>query len=245
MEPDDIPLHDLLGTGDDAVAGPGPLRAIVARAGRRRRRIAAAGMAVALVVGGAVGYGLSDHSSPAAETSTASAGSTTSSTGASSASAASSGGATGAAVVAPNLPVTSPEKLTRLFTRTTGGITLRVFHTNFNPPAALPAGCQLGLPEFQVEVSTAEMVGITVSGAAPTTRTQPLTAVETRVVGAGEGNPVAVVTAATGPTVTRVEVSLTGGATDTMSPRTRVGRSRRDHPRRSRQRGVVRDDHGP
>ena len=57
-----MPLHDLLGVGDNAGPGPDPLRAIVARAGRRRRRMAAGGMAVALVVGGAVGYALSNHS---------------------------------------------------------------------------------------------------------------------------------------------------------------------------------------
>ncbi len=72
MDPDDLPLHDLLGVGDDAAPGPDPLRAIVARAGRRRRRVAAGGAVVALVVGGALGYGLSNHSSSPAETSTAS-----------------------------------------------------------------------------------------------------------------------------------------------------------------------------
>ncbi len=218
MEPDDVPLHDLLDVGDSVGPGPGPLRAIVDRAGRRRRRMAAGGMAVALVVGGAVGYALSNHSSPA-ETTT---GATPAASGGGLTSSSPSPGNTSGAVtgVAPGPPfgVGATGPLTRLFTRTTAaGVTLRAFRTAPPIPPGLSAGCGLGGPRLQVEVSTAAMAGTTV-GFAPATHSKPVTAVESDLLGQPEGDPTAVIMAATGPTVTHVLVRFNGGAQDSMAP---------------------------
>jgi hypothetical protein len=213
MEPDDMPLHDLLGTGDHTEPGLDPLRAIVVRARRRHRRVAAGGVAVALVAGGAIGFAISNRSSPTTQTSTASA------PAASGADAATSGAAAsaqsgGAISVGPIEVPGVTGQLTPLFTRTSDtGVDLRVFQTGPITPAALPAGCQISVPRIQVDVSTAKMVGITF-GSAPATHSQPVTAVTSDVVGQPEGDPTAVVAVATGPTVTQVQMVFTGGKTD-------------------------------
>lgn len=218
MQPEDMPLHDLLGVGDQAEPGPDPLRAIVARASRRRRRLVAGCMAVALVAGGAIGFAVSNHSSPAAQTSTAGAlagaGSGSGGPAAPTASALSGGSVTSSADGLPGVG----RQLSRLFTRTTaGGVTLRAFRTEAIAPAALPSGCAISVPRLQVEVSTATMVGV-VLGSAPATHSQPVTAVDSQVVGQPESDATAVVVVATGPTVTRVEVAFKGGAKDSMAP---------------------------
>ena len=214
-----MPLHDLLGTGDHTEPGPDPLRAIVVRARRRHRRVAAGGVAVALVVGGAIGFAISNHSSPTTQTSTAPATQTSTGPAASGAAAATSGatpsGSSGGAMTAGpiELPGVSGH-LTPLFTRTSNtGVDLRVFRTAAITPAALPAGCEISLPRIQVDVSTTRMVGITF-GSAPTTHSRPLTAVTSDVVGQPEGDPTAVIEVATGPTVTRVQMVFTGGKKD-------------------------------
>ncbi len=61
------------------------------------------------------------------------------------------------------------------------------------------------------------MVGITV-GSAPATHSQPLTAVESDIVGQPEGDSTSVIMVATGPTVAQVRASFKGGATDSMTP---------------------------
>ena len=53
----------------------------------------------------------------------------------------------------------------------------------------MPAACLLGLPQLQVEVSTAQMVGTAMSGYAPAAPTKPLNAIEVQVLGGPEGDP--------------------------------------------------------
>ena len=140
-----MPLHDLLGIGDHTEPGPDPLRAIVVRARRRHRRVAAGGVAVALVAGGAIGFAISNHSSPTTQTSTAPATQTSTGPAASGADAATSGatpsGPSGGAMTAGpiELPGVSGQ-LTPLFTRTSNtGVDLRVFRTG-GDHARGPAG---------------------------------------------------------------------------------------------------------
>jgi hypothetical protein len=225
MEPDDIPVHDLLGVGDEEAPGPDPLRAIVARAGRRRLRLGAAGMAVALAAGGAIGFAVSNHgSSPApSATATAPAGSTgpSGSTAAAPDSgskvapgASSSGMAGGAMILEPGLA----NNLTRLFNRTAGGVTVRGFITAVALPRIALPSCQLGGPAFQAEVSTANMVGL-VFGGFPTTPTPTaVSSVSAQIVGSAEGDPTAVVTVATGRAVAKVRMDFAGGGSDQMAP---------------------------
>jgi hypothetical protein len=227
MEPDDIPVHDLLGVGDSAGgagggAQPGPdeLRAIVARAGRRRRRITSVGVAAALIAGGAIGYAVSNHSSsPAAQTATASGSGSTGApapNGASSSGASSYSSSSGAAIASPVSPL--GEHFTALFGRTAGGITIRGYLTNYPQPSGALAQCSLGPPPIQVEVSTAKMVGTVSSLPLVVNRSQPTSGVTSSVVGLAEGDPTAVVMVATGSGVSDVSMSFAGGATDQMVP---------------------------
>jgi hypothetical protein len=221
MEPDDIPVHDLLGVGEGGPAGaaPGPdeLRAIVARAGRRRLRITSVGVAAALIAGGAIGYAVSNHSSsPAAQTATAP---SSGSSGAPAPNAASSAGAQSSSS-AGGVSIGSPvaEHFTALFSRTAGGITIRGYLTNSPQPTGALARCAVGPPQIQVEVSTAKMVGTVSSLQLGVNRSQPASGVTSDVLGVAEGDPTAVVTMATGSGVREVTMSFTGGATDQMVP---------------------------
>jgi hypothetical protein len=211
MEPDDIPVHDLLGVGGEAQPGPNDLRAIVARAGRRRLRMASVGMAVALAAGGGIGYAVSNHSTPAAQTATASGTGSPSSpaAGTPNGGSYSSSSSGGSAAIAQ--PIGSPLHFTKVFTRTAGGVTIRAYLWNFpRGGVAMPAGCGFGSPQLQAELSTAKMVG-TVSGFGPGL-------VQSQVVGGAEGDPTGVVTMATTSKVTEVSMSFAGGGTDRMAP---------------------------
>jgi hypothetical protein len=204
--------------GNDATpAGAEELRTIVSRAGRRRLRAAAGGVTVALLVGGGAGYALSNHSSPGQTVATAPA-------------AVSSGGSPSPAeqsAAGSSLNVSSgassTEHLTLLFTRTAGSIDIRFFEMNssYAVPARAAAvpDCAGGLPSFQAEVSTSKMVGTAFSAFPSNDHSKALSAVDTAIVGVAEGDPVLVVTAATGPGVAQVkETGFSGGATDSMAP---------------------------
>jgi len=112
--------------------------------------------------------------------------------------------------------------LTLLFTRTTGSIDIRGFEVN--PSYALPEGAALPVcgvlgPRFQAEVSTSKMVGTAVSAFSAPDPAKALSEVDTAMIGVAEGDPVLVVTAATGTGVAQVrETGFTGGATDSMAP---------------------------
>ena len=233
MEPDDIPVHDLLGVGGEPDPGSDELRAIVARAGRKRWAMAGVAATLALALGLGVGYAASNQSGSPSQTQTASPASaqntpanasaaagaspggssgsnSASSSGSSAASSSASSGAT------PLSPSTS--RFTRLFTRTAGGVTIRGFRATSPRILGLPAGCDLSGARLQVEVSTARMVGTAGSGLGGVDRSQPVSAISSEVVGSAEGAPTAVVAAATGAGVARVSVSFAGGASDAMAP---------------------------
>ena len=82
----------------------------------------------------------------------------------------------------------------------------------------MAGGCGAALSTFQIEVSTARMVGTTLSAIPSSRPTQPVDGVESRVVGVAEGDPTAVVTAMTSAKVALVRMSYSGGAVDEMAP---------------------------
>ena len=211
MEPDDIPVHDLLGVGGEPDPGPDELRAIVARAGRKRWAIAGVAATLALALGLGVGFATSNHPGPPSQTETASpasgqnapanasaaaGASPGSSSGSSSGSTSgtSSGSSSGSGAGTP-LPA-STSRFTRLFIRTASGVTIRGFLVTSPRILGLPAGCNLSGARLQVEVSTARMVGTASSGLGGVDRSQPLSAISSEVVGSAEGVPTAVVAAA-------------------------------------------------
>jgi hypothetical protein len=225
MEPDDIPVHDLLGVGDKPEPGPDELRAIVARAGRRRWAMAGVAAALALGLGLGVGFAASSQSTPStSQTATAGPAPTQNSSdqnasGGATPAAPSTGANSGTNSSASATPsLLSPEHFTRLFTRTAGGVTIRGFLVNVPQIVGVPAQCQIGGSHLQVEVSTAHMVGSVTGGLVGFDRSQAISGVSSQVLGTAEGDPTVVVTAATGPGVAKVSMSFAGGATDVMAP---------------------------
>jgi hypothetical protein len=224
MEPEDIPVHDLLGVGSEPAPGPDELRAIVSRAGRKRWGTAAVAATLALGLGLGVGFATSGHSSPATQTATGNQASSSagapnpatgpSNSGSGSGSAFSSSGSTSSAIT----PEVAAPHLNKLFTRTTAGVTIRAFLLDFPKISGLPASCGVQGAHLQVEVSSASMVGIVGGDPTGVDRTQPASGIWSEVVGTAEGAPTAVVTAATGPGVTDVSMSFPGPETDQMAP---------------------------
>jgi hypothetical protein len=219
MEPEDIPVHDLLGVGGEPAPGPDELRAIVTRAGRKRWGTAAVAATLALGLGLGVGFAVSGHSSPATQTATGPAAASGGSNGAGAPNLAigssnSSSGSTSSA----GAPVSAAPHLNKLFTRTAGVLTIRAFLLNFPQISGLPASCGVQGAHLQVEVSSANMVGIVGTGPIGVDRTQPASAIWSEVVGTAEAAPTAVVTAATGASVAQVSMSFAGKTTDQMAP---------------------------
>lgn len=114
-----------------------------------------------------------------------------------------------------------PDSYSALFTRHTDGITIRAFLDGGSETVAgATQGCPKG-PPLIVEVSTSKMVGVSVDWGAPSSDLYPSnSAVQTDVLGAAEGQPIAVVMVATGPKVHEVSAtfSTSGGRSDSMSP---------------------------
>jgi hypothetical protein len=221
MEPEDIPVHDLLGVGDTPEPGPDELRAIVARAGRKRWAMAGMAATLALALGVGIGFATSHQSTPASQTAAAGPGPTTgqnATPGGSPAVGASPGGSPGyGAYMNPIAPASS--RLARVFTRTAGGVTIRGFLVTFPQVFGASAACQLGGgSHLQVELSTAKMVAIAGGGLEAVNQSQPLSGVTSQVVGGPEGAPTAVVIAATGSGVAKVSMSFVGGGRDAMTP---------------------------
>ncbi len=216
MEPDDIPVHDLLGDADGPAAGAGvkpgsdELRAIVARAGRHRLRRFSAGIVSALVIGGLVGYFISNQTTGPNQTSVAPA-------VASAASSTTTAGGPQAAFGESSGPVGPTIAYTHLFTRLAGTVTVRGYLTN-HPGSGEGSPCVVGSPQFEAEVSTAQMVGTVPGFGSVQPATDSVASVQSGVVGTAEGAPVAVVTALAGSGVTKVEMSFAGGSRDAMAP---------------------------
>jgi hypothetical protein len=219
MEPE-----DLLGAADDEPkAGAEELRAIVARAQRRRWRVGVGGLTAALLIGGGVGYAVSNHHS-AGQSVTTAAGS-----GAKASQTAPSGQAPGPAVAgqsgsssSSSAPAMFPERLQPLFTRTAGSVDIRGFLLSSTiklPQGYATPACAIYGPRFEAEVSTPKMVGTATAGFVSPDPTKPLTDVDTTILGVAEGDPTLVVTAYAGKSVAEVRVTgFSGGATDTMVP---------------------------
>jgi hypothetical protein len=230
MEPDDIPVHDLLDVGHEPEPGRDELRAIVSRAGRKRWAMAGVAATLALALGLGIGFGTANHSPPASQTAAggAASGQNTASgqnatsgqnaiSGAAPSIGAASGNSSGSAYYSnPIAPATT--RFTRVFTRTAGDVTIRGFLVTFPPVMGLSAACQVGGSHLQVEVSTPKMVGIVGSGLVGTDRSQPLSGMSSEVVGTAEGDPTSVLIAATGSGVAKVTMSFAGGGTDSMAP---------------------------
>ncbi len=231
--------EDLLGQDQGRPAGADELRAIVARAGRRRWRWAAGGVVTALLAGGAIGYGVSNHSGHSGNGQTLVAGSNGSSSttvgGSPSAAAigpgagptpetgpgASGSGSSGAG--SSSAIVGEPGAFTHIFTRTDGVVTIRGFLTSLAkavPAENIMGACVAGGPAFQAEVSTAGMVGTLSAWSWPaaTTGGRAITATSGEVLGSAEGDPVAVVAVASSPKVARVRVEFAAGGYDEMTP---------------------------
>jgi hypothetical protein len=222
MEPDDdLPVHDLLGTGGEPEPGPAELRAIVARASRKRWVTVGVATTLALGLGLGVGFGTSDHSSPATQTASAPQSAAGATTG------------TGSNAVSPGTGTefatngiapfgASTLHLTPLFTRSAGGVpggvNMRAFLVSYPTVSGQPAACNLQGSRLQVEVSTAKMVGVVAGGMLGVDAAQPASGISSQVIGTAEGNPVAVVTAATGSGVAQVSMSFSNGTRDQMAP---------------------------
>ena len=230
--------EDLLGQDQGPPAGADELRAIVARAGRKRWRWAAGGVVAALLAGGAIGYGVSNHPghSGSGQTLVAGPDSSTSTTGSGNPSAAvapgagpsaeSGSGSSGSAssgAGSSSAIVGEPRAFTRLFTRTGGTVTIRGFLTSLAQPTPAQnviGACLAGGPGFQAEVSTAGMVGTLSAWSEPagTTGGRAIIATSGEVLGSAEGDPVAVVAVASSPEVARVRVEFAAGGSDEMAP---------------------------
>lgn len=209
---------------DGAPGGVDELRSIVARVEKLRWRAAGLAAAVTLLVGGGVGYAVSNHSSSkGTQTLVAGAGSPS---GGAAGSAAAPETASGQAVTPGGVAVfPSPltaVKYTHLFTRTSGPVTIRGFEVKnqafpeIAPAAEQPCGAPVIGTSFVAEVSTLQMVG-TVSTPGYSTASEIKWA-QAQVVGTAEGDPIGVLTVQTSSAVTQVLATFVGGGTDQMAP---------------------------
>jgi hypothetical protein len=97
-------------------------------------------------------------------------------------------------------------------------VTIRSFLVTYPEIFGALPSCGMQGAHLQAEVSTARMVGIVGGGFSGADKTQPASSIWSQVVGTAEGDPVAVVTAATGATVGQVSMTFAGGTTDQMTP---------------------------
>jgi len=214
-------MSGLLGGGEpgDTGAAPEDLRAIVAKAGRRMRlRAGALAGAVAIVAGSGVGYAVSTTGGSGPQV-------VATSQGAGSRSASSPSGASQVSGAAA-FPLPEAAKFSRLFNRQANGVDIRAFVVSspgiqpLLPASGAAAPSCMTMSRLQAELSTPDMVA-TVGGGGFVNQQSgaAVVDVEPAIVGEAEGDPVAVVVVMTGPTVAKVRMSFTGGATDEMTPR--------------------------
>jgi hypothetical protein len=222
MEPE-----DLLRAGEnEPKAGANELRAIVARAQRRRWRVGVAGLAAALAIGGGVGYALSNHHSSGQSVATSpesgSKAGSSSPAGQSGPAAGSGRSSSSSSTGAASSAALYPERLQPLFTRTAGSVDVRGFLLSSSiklPQGYAMPSCAITGPRFEAEVSTTKMVGTVVAGYAAPDPAQTLSDVSASIVGVAEGDPILVVTADAGKGVAQVKVTgFAGGGTDSMAP---------------------------
>lgn len=129
--------------------------------------------------------------------------------------------ASGSAAVSSPALFTNGGRLTHLFTRTTGDITIRAFLAEV--PGLVPAagmqtycGTPFLQPRLEVEVSTPKMVGTAFGYSSAVTSAVKSTIGST--LGVAEGDPVTVVIADTSSSVANARFVGNGGAVDQMNP---------------------------
>lgn len=214
--------------GDPSAGGPGgggpdELRSIVDRAGRRMRvRAAAVAGVVALAAGGGVGYAVSTTGGSGRQIVA------TAPTSGAGARASSQPAGAPSPDGEPSYAVPEAAKFTRLFVRQANDVDIRGFLVA--SPIMFPlngAGATGGSgsvacgtlgSRLQAEVSTPGMVAVAGSSFAAQQAAPDLLTVQPAVVGAAEGDPVAVVVVQTSSSVTKVRMEFTGGVTDEMAP---------------------------
>jgi hypothetical protein len=204
---------------EDLLSGPEPgpneLRAIVSRASRRRWRTVAVAAVVALGAGGGIGYGVSNNSGGAQ---TVVAGSSNSGTsvpgygGFSPMIGSSVNGSTSSPIAMPAFA----QKLTRLFVRDAGGVSIRGYLTEFN--GSVPSSACFPYPRFQAEVSTKYTVGQAGGGLFDVNSTAPIKGAEADLIGMQEQDPVYVVIIDASAGVANLKMTFTGGGSDEMAP---------------------------
>ncbi len=207
------PLDYLLDTTGGPTPGREELQEILARSHSRRNRLAATGMLLALVVGGAGGW-LVRAGRSSRGTALAAGGDTGASTTIGPLSAAAAGRS--ATAVAGS----SGYKLTKLFVRMTAdGVTIRAFQPPtpvFTQVPGCPSLPQPVFPGLITEVSTSEVASQ--AGGFMQNATAPFKSDGISTVGGAEGAPVWVVTAEVDSTVAQVRATFPDGKTDQMVP---------------------------
>jgi hypothetical protein len=199
MQPDP-PLGHLLDYPSAPPAGRDELAAIVAKSGRQRTRLAAAGMAAALVVGGVGGWAVAHRNTDRGRVQTAAA------LGASTTTVPPPGGGKSGALEGAGAQVT----FKRVFVRTTAdGVTVRGFEMDVVSPCSAP------VPTFQSELSTSGMVSN--SFASPGDPSATLSGM-VAVVGQQEQAPVWTANAHASAGIATVRVRFADGSTDQMAP---------------------------
>jgi len=202
--------------------GPDELRSIVARAGRRRLRLAGIVGAAALAAGGGIGYGISSAAS----------GGSTQQIVATSPQSGTPGGK--GAYTAPNvgapaganssIAAPGPSQYKKLFTRHVGSIDIRGF--TISMPTPLPyegaATCLAQGTRFQAEVSTPNMVafagGLLYPSSSGVGSDSPIFSAEPWLAGVSEGDPTAIIVAQTTSNVALLKMDFSVGGTDQMAP---------------------------
>jgi len=187
--------------------------------GRRNRRttgLVALGICIGLAVGGWAGYGLGSRRSPRPAPPRAAIGRESPAVGLGQYVA-----PLGRSASAESAQASIPDSYSPLFTRRIDGIRIRAFLDGGSENVSgATQGCPTG-PPLVAEVSTAKMVGVSVDWGANSSYLYPDNAeVQADILGAAEGQPIAVVVVATGPDVKEVTVSFStsGGKSDSMSP---------------------------
>jgi hypothetical protein len=183
---------------------------------RRTTGLVALGVCVGLAVGGWAGYALGSKPAPPLGPHPAAIGRESPAVGSGQYSVPlGQSGASGSA------QASLPDSYSPLFTRQTAGIRIRAFLDGGSENVSgATQGCPTG-PPLVAEVSTAKMVGVSVDWGASSSYLYPANAaVQADVLGAAEGQPIAVVVIATGPNVKEVTVtfSTSRGQSDSMSP---------------------------
>ena len=203
--------------------GPDELRSIVARAGRRRFRLAGIVGAVALAAGGGVGYGVSSATSDGSTQQIVA-------TSPQSGTPGGQGGYTAPSVGAPagansSIATIGPSQYKRLFTRHVGSIDIRAFADSTPTPlpyAARGVTCFGQGARLSAEVSTPNMVaiigGFTYGSSSAPSSEGPVLSAEPWLAGVSEADPTAFVVVNTSWNVGLVKMDFAVGGADQMTP---------------------------